>query len=1119
MERPWKGSALATAVALAIAGSGGCGRAPVRPTSVLTSVSQIRSLPKDGAYAGIEAHLRGVVTYAYTNDDACFIQDSTGGIRIQLRRGQMVGESGEVMEVWGTVVSVGAAPALAESRFTLLGPAPFPPAKPLQSALAEARDGIYERVSVTGVVQSARDTHNDITVLQLRDSEGPVEVKAISPAFSDPQSLIDAEIRIEGVLIGTRGTEADTVMVGAPALTEAHVTLPAPPVTATAEVTAASLRGLRAGQLPAHRVRLRGQLRASPSGGYLLEDASGRLPVWPAADALAPLDGAHEIAGFAAWRNGEVVIEGASNAAGDPQRAQTLPVQDTARAVHQLSAAAAAQRYPVKLRGVVTYSDPFNGILFIEDRTDGMFVSVEDPNSVLLRPRDLVEVDGETAPGDFAPSVTRARARIEGHAPLPRPQPNDFESAFQGQRDCRWVELSGVMQSVAPGSHESVAQMVYGTHRFQARILAPVDALSRFVNADVKLRGVCGALFNGRRQMLGIVIYVPGESYIHVVREAPQDFSALPLQSVESLLQFSPSTAAGHRVRLRGIITATEPSGMAWVEDTTGAIGIRDYAGQQAAVGDLAEVVGFPAPGVYSPILANAMIRRIGLAKSPSPAPFTAAQLLDGSHDGQLVAVEGGLVDRTFSADRLVLLLKSGRTQFTASMQARSPFRMPETGAVLRVAGICSTLADDSRESVAPRSFEIRMRSPQDLVILKQPSWLTFGRLLPIFQITLAIAAVALFWASRLRRRLQAQANTLMQKTLQLEKEHHQTTRALRRAQEAEVMEQAHKNVLELVAQDEDLNGVLMRLAQAVEEHCPGVSCAIQLHLPERQRLGASPSLPADWQNALSKIAVEDFAGAGVHPLADLSISPAWGDIAHAPAGQVNRVSVAPIERESRVIGVVLAFLAGETVLRRAQMDFLASASKLAALAVGRRVLYDQLSHQAQHDELTGLENRAALMARLAREISLAAATGRLLGVIYIDLDNFKYINDTFGHAAGDGVLKAVAQRMEDCVRRSDALARLGGDEFVIVLPNVGQRGDVERIASQIVTSLAHPIPLSGQTLMVGASAGTAVYPQDGGDPDALLTAADHRMYHEKGFRRYTGSAEPPGSGESRMVT
>ena len=1120
MARLSQGSISVTLVALVLAAGAGCRRAPVRLDRVLTSVSQIRNLPQSQVYAGAEAHLRGVVTYAQASDDTCFLQDDTGGIRIRLRRGKMVAESGKVMEVWGTVISSGPAPVLAESRLELSGAAPWPAAEDLESALAHARHGIYQRVSVAGVVQTSQDAYNDVTTLIMRTGSGPLKVKALAPAFSDGGSLIDAELRIEGVLAGTPGTgSADSILVAAPALTAAVVTRPAPPPAAAPKVTAAGLLRLGPDHLPGHRVRLTGQLQAAAAGGFELTDATGRILAIPAEAGLQPRNGKDAIAGFAFWQNGRVILRDVVDAAAVPETARVLPVESSARAVHRLSSSAAARRYPVKLRGVVTYSDPFNGILFIDDGTDGMFVSLDDPADGLLRPRDRVEITGETTPGDFAPSVTRAHFRILGRASLPAPAAGGFESAFQGQRDCRWVELSGVMQSAAPGSHEAVAQMVYGVHRFQARILAPVEVLQRFVNADVKLRGVCGAIFNDRRQMLGIVLYVPGTDYMEVERAAPADLFALPLQSVVNLLQFSPGAALGHRVRLRGIVTATEPSGTVWIQDSTGAIGIRDHGEEPVAVGDLDDVVGFPAPGAYSPILTNAKIRRVGAAKAPVPVRVTVTQLLDGGHDGQLVEAEGVLVDRMFSADGLVLLLKSGHNQFTASLQARN-VRMPEPGALLRIAGICSTLVDDSREAVAPRSFEIRMRSPQDLVILKQPSWLTFERLLPLFLVTLAVAAVAVFWASRLRRRLQSQANVLVQKTAQLEKEHHQATRALRRAQEAEVMEQAHKNVLELVARDEDLNGVLLQLAQAVEEHCPGVACAIQLRLPGGQRMGAASSLPRDWQQALASIEIEEFAAAGAHPLAELSRADAWRPVAEAPHSRMQRVNVTPIERDSRIIGAVLAFPAGEIVLRRAQLDFLTSASRLAALAVGRRVLYDQLSHQARHDDLTGLENRAALMARLAREIGMAAAAGRLLGVIYIDLDNFKHINDTLGHAAGDVVLREVARRMQTGVRCSDTLARLGGDEFVVVLPNLGHRADGQRIAAQLVDSLSQPIPFSGQMLVVGASAGAAIYPLDGNDPDALLTAADHRMYREKSFRHYTGPADPATpSSESQLVS
>jgi len=1108
MENTGRKRCLVTIAALAVAGGAGCRSAQPHPDRAVTSVAQIRQLSPQQVYAGVQAHLRGIVTYAFASDDVCFIQDATGGIRIQLSKGQMVAEPGKEMEVWGKVSSGGETPMLTEPHFKLFGNTPLPAVAPLGPEADQARQLLYRRVSVAGVVQSAADVRNDVTILEVRTGNTTVRVKALSPTFSDSESLVDAEIRIEGVLVAAPGAgDAEAVVVWAPALSQTVVLSPARAPRASPLRTVASLRRFSGQQLPAHRVLVRGRIEPAAPGRLWLADASGRMAVLPGPNWLSQAEGAHELAGFATLRNGEVVLANAVDAASVAK--PPVLVQDTALAIHQLTAADASRRYPVKLRGVVTYSDAFNGILFVQDRTDGMFVSVDDPNRAVLRPGDRIEVTGETTPGNFAPGVTRAHFRILGRAPIPPPDRDGTEAVFQGARDCRWIELPGVIQSVVPGSREAMAQVLCGTHRLQARILAPADELASLVNAEVKLRGVAGALFNDRRQLLGIVVYVPGRDYIQVEQPAPADPFDLPLRTADTLLQFSSGSAMGHRVRLRGVVTATEPSGPTVVRDATDAVIVKDHNDAQLKPGDVAEVAGFPTIGQYGPLLTGALIRKTGTAKPPVPQVLTAAQLLDGSYDGELVQVDGVSIDRTFRGEHLVLSLKSGHIQFTARLQSGSVLHMPEPGAQLRVAGICSLQVDDSRETISPRSFEIRMRSPADLTIVKQPPWLTFERLLPIFAITVAIAGVALAWASRLRRRLNAQASQLLQKTAQLEKEHRQTTTALCRAREAEVMEQAHKHVLELVARDEGLDSVAMRLAQAVEEHCIGASCSIQLRLPGGQRLGASPSLAPGWRQALADIDIEGFCGAGMHPLSGLSQAPAWKAIADPQvAGRIQRLYLAPIEWESRVIGVVIAFLGGDLVLRRSEQDFLISASKLAALAVERHVLYDQLSYQAQHDDLTGLENRPAMLARLSREIRAVAAAGSLLGVIYIDLDNFKGTNDTLGHAAGDAVLREAARRMAAGVRRSDAVARLGGDEFVVVLPGIGGPADAYRIASQLVASLARPIPFCGHALETGASAGVSLYPVDGEDAEALLKAADARMYQNKSRQRDSGAAE-----------
>lgn len=159
------------------------------------------------------------------------------------------------------------------------------------------------------------------------------------------------------------------------------------------------------------------------------------------------------------------------------------------------------------------------------------------------------------------------------------------------------------------------------------------------------------------------------------------------------------------------------------------------------------------------------------------------------------------------------------------------------------------------------------------------------------------------------------------------------------------------------------------------------------------------------------------------------------------------------------------------------------------------------LRNQARHDVLTGLANRLKLEEDLNRAIRAARRTGSSGHVLLLDLDHFKTINDAFGHAAGDEILRTVAQRLLACVRDVDTVARLGGDEFVIVLasiPKALHTDDVNALTMRIRQSLAQPIPWKETFLQVQASIGLAEFDRDGTTSDALLEQADARMYRHK---------------------
>ena len=163
----------------------------------------------------------------------------------------------------------------------------------------------------------------------------------------------------------------------------------------------------------------------------------------------------------------------------------------------------------------------------------------------------------------------------------------------------------------------------------------------------------------------------------------------------------------------------------------------------------------------------------------------------------------------------------------------------------------------------------------------------------------------------------------------------------------------------------------------------------------------------------------------------------------------------------------------------------------------------------AYFEGLTGLPNRRMMEDRLRKGLAQAIRHGRSVAILFLDLDDFKQINDTLGHSVGDEVLKVAAQRLSACVRVGDTASRSGGDEFIIVLPEIAAADGVAIVAEKILTALSVPIELVGKQLTVGASIGIAAYPVNGADDlDALMKKADQAMYQVKragghGYRFY----------------
>jgi diguanylate cyclase (GGDEF)-like protein len=155
----------------------------------------------------------------------------------------------------------------------------------------------------------------------------------------------------------------------------------------------------------------------------------------------------------------------------------------------------------------------------------------------------------------------------------------------------------------------------------------------------------------------------------------------------------------------------------------------------------------------------------------------------------------------------------------------------------------------------------------------------------------------------------------------------------------------------------------------------------------------------------------------------------------------------------------------------------------------------------ASRDPLTGLFNRTAFFERFDAEIAAAQKSRKGLGVLYIDLDGFKTVNDRYGHRTGDLLLQVIARRLRMAVRDSDTIARLGGDEFAILVTSVNTPDVLEKVKEDVMRMADTPVTVEGTVVSVGITAGSALYPRDGVEPDKLIEASDRAMYAAKQAR------------------
>jgi len=184
------------------------------------------------------------------------------------------------------------------------------------------------------------------------------------------------------------------------------------------------------------------------------------------------------------------------------------------------------------------------------------------------------------------------------------------------------------------------------------------------------------------------------------------------------------------------------------------------------------------------------------------------------------------------------------------------------------------------------------------------------------------------------------------------------------------------------------------------------------------------------------------------------------------------------------------------------ETEALAVGAGLATLAIETRRLYSDLLRRSEFDLLTDIQNRFSFDKRLEAQVEKARLSGGVFGLIYVDLDEFKQVNDEYGHHVGDLYLQQVVMRMKHQIRSVDMLARIGGDEFTVLVPEVRNRADVEEIALRIERSFNEPVTVAEHVLHASASVGISIYAEDALTKHGLLHAADSAMYKAKNIKK-----------------
>jgi diguanylate cyclase (GGDEF)-like protein len=741
----------------------------------------------------------------------------------------------------------------------------------------------------------------------------------------------------------------------------------------------------------------------------------------------------------------------------------------TLREIHALGNSQASAGIPVSFEATVTYYRDFDVDLFVQDGAVGIYVLFK-PGAGLL-PGDRVLVQGKTR-DSFRPDIVDASVRLLRHGPLPNPVPASFQQLVSSKLDSMRVSAHGVVRAAdmvpGAGGRTIFLQVLMDGGYIDAAVNSSDEkALEELLDAEVEIGGVAGAKFDQKMQQTGAQLNVQSLSDVKILRRAPVRPASLPMTPMEDVFANYHVRDLTQRVQVRGTITYNSPGSAVVLQSGSKCLWIITMADNPLRVGDVAEASGFPEVRNGYLALTHGEVRDTHVQAPVPPLPVDWWEMGMGDNAFNLVSVEGQVVmqAREEAQDEYVLTANGHlfsaifRHPSGASAAQLPPMKQVPVGAMVRVTGISMFYSSDPFNG--PVASDMLLRSFDDIAVTANPPWISVRHLTLLISLLLVILAGLAVWGWSAERKVSRQASAL---AAQIEAE-----AWLQR--KSALLEGQRSRILEDINGPRPLAEIIESITELVSFGLGGAACWCEIADGARLGMTATETEP---QRVIHR---------------------------EIPC------------RAGELLGNIFVRLNPDSQPAADQADVLSVGARLVALAIETRKLNADLLRRSEFDQLTDVLNRFSLDRNLDALIAETREKAGIFGLIYIDLDEFKQVNDLYGHRIGDLFLQEVALRMKRQLRSHDQLARLGGDEFAALIPAVRNRAEVEEIAQRLERSFDEPFVFDDIELHGSASVGIAIYPQDAATRDELLNAADAAMYAAKHSKEQPSL--PPGEDQA----